>query len=150
MFEQENKELLKLASINKDASEFYETAQEEAKSEFMKSTFENLERLHSDVTKTLEGRILANGGEADSDETITGQMKELLGVLMTKISDDVDETLVTHLEEAEDRCLHSMQDAIENESVSPDTKTILQNELSVLRKSHDYMKALKEDIKAAA
>lgn len=150
MFEQENKELLKLASINKDASEFYETAQDEVESDGMKSAFSDLEKLHEDVANALQSRILANGGDAEADETISGQMRELFAVLMTKISNDVDETLVTHLEEAEDRCLHSMQDAIESPSVSPETKMILQNELSVLRKSHDYMKALKDDMKAAA
>ncbi len=150
MFEQENKELLKLASINKDAREFYETAQEETKSSSMKSTFGDLEMLHADIAARLQSCVMANGGDPDADETVVGQMREMFAVLMTKISNDVDETLVTHLEEAEDRCLHSMQDAIQSPNVSPDTKIILQGELTALSKSHDYMKALKDDLKSAA
>ncbi len=147
---EENKELLKLISINKDACEFYDSAQEETKADDMKSTFKHLEKLHGDVVTAIESRVRANGGEADADETITGQVKEFFGVLMSKISNDVDETLVSHLEEAEDRCLHSVQDAIASKNISPETKAFLENQYIALRQSHDYMKALKDQMKRAA
>jgi hypothetical protein len=38
---------------------------------------------------------------------------------------------------------------MKEDDIAPATKTVLGNELSALQKSHDYMKALKESLKAA-
>lgn len=145
----ENQELHKLVSINKDACEFYDSAAEEAESPEIKQTFRKLEDLHQGVITNLVGQIRANGGKPDVDETFAGKTSQFWGELMAKVSNDVDETLVKHLEEAEDRCLHSMQDAMKDEDIRPETKATLQKELQTLQKTHDYMKALKDAMKAA-
>ncbi len=149
MYKKENKELSKLININQDACEFYGSAQKKAKDPQLKMTFGNLENLHKGVIISLQNQVRNNGDKAKADETFTGQAQQLWGELMAKISNDVDESLVTHLEEAEDRCLHSMEDALESDDISPSTKTVLRKELNTLQKSHDYMKALKETLKAA-
>ena len=145
----ENNELHKLVNINKDACSFYESAAKEVQSAQIKQSFRKLEELHRDVMTNIQSRIRANGGKAEADETIIGKTHQFWGELMAKVSNDADETLVKHLEEAEDRCLHSMQDAIKDDDVGPETKLALQNELQTLRKTHDYMKALKDAMKAA-
>ncbi len=150
MFTQENKELAKLININKDASEFYEEARDQVESAHLKETFLQLEHLHKDVYKKIQGQVRANGGDPEAEETLIGKTREIFGVLISKISTKPDVTLVSHLEEAEDRCLNSMKDAVANDSVLPETKTMLHQELSALQKSHDYMKALKETMKDAA
>ena len=109
MTSQENKEIAKLININEDAAEFYESAQEQAKSADIKSTFANLETLHKSVIISLQNIVRMNGGKPEAEETFVGQAQQFWGELMASISNDVDETLVTHLEEAEDRCLHSIQ-----------------------------------------
>lgn len=149
MSNKENKELSKLININEDACEFYESAQKQAEDSQLKATFGNLENMHKSVIISLKNCVRANGGDPEAEETLAGQAQQFWGELMAKISNDVDETLVTHLEEAEDRCLHSIQDAIQSDDVGTSTKAALQNELSALQKSHDYMKALKDRMKAA-
>ena len=149
MSNQENSELGKLININEDACEFYESAQEKVEDPQLKATFGNLENLHKGVIHNLQNRVRANGGDPDAQETLAGQVQQFWGELMAKISNDVDETFVTYLEEAEDRCLHSIQDAIKSDEISVATKSALQSEASALRKSHDYMKALKDTMKAA-
>lgn len=145
----ENNELNKLVCINKDACEFYKNASGEAESAEIKQTFRKLESLHSDVVSNLQSYIRQNGGKPEVEETLVGKTTQFWAELMAKVSNDVDETLVKHLEAAEDRCLHSMQDAIKDDDIRPETKTALQNELQTLRKTHDYMKALKDAMKAA-
>lgn len=145
----ENNELHKLVNINKDACSFYESASKEAQNAEIKQNFRKLEELHQDVMVNIQSRIRSNGGQAQADETIIGKTYQFWAELMAKVSNDVDETLVKHLEEAEDRCLHSMQDAINDDDIRPETKLALQNELQTLRKTHDYMKALKDAMKAA-
>lgn len=145
----ENHELQKLANLNKDACEFYKNAANEVKSAEIKNTFSRLEDLHQQVMTNLQNQIRVNGGDANVSETMTGKAAQFWTELMTKVSNDVDETLVSHLEEAEDRCLHSMEDAMKDDDIRPATKAALQSEMQTLRKTHDYMKALKEAMKAA-
>ena len=149
MSNKENEELGKLININKDACDFYKSAQEKTKSGAFKRTFQDLESLHRSVIINLKECVRANGGNAEASDTFTGQATQFWGELMVNISNDVDETLVKHLEEAEDRCLHSIEEAIKEDDLTPATKTVLNNELSALQKSHDYMKALKDSLKAA-
>ena len=139
---------MKIANINEDAAEFYEDAAEKIEDPQMKTTFKNLESLHNSVKVTLESQVQSNGGDFEAYETFVGGMKQLFGEIEAKISNDKVSTFVKHLEEAEDRCLHSMQDAIDSDDIRETTKTMLSKELATLRKSHDYMKALKESLAA--
>ncbi len=145
----ENKELSKLININEDACEFYKYAQEKSENASFKRTFRDLESLHRSVIINLQECIRVNGGDPEADETLSGQARQMWGELMASISNDVDETLVSHLEEAEDRCLNSIEDTMKEEDLSAPTKTVLGNEHSALQKSHDYMKTLKDTLKAA-
>ncbi len=147
--EKENEELCKLININEDACEFYESAQEQAENPQIKTVFGNLENLHKNVIISLQQKVRSNGGDPEADETFAGKTAQFFGKIAAKISNDVDETLVKHLEEAEDRCLHSIQDAMKSSDVTPSTRALLQDEYASLRKSHDYMKSLKDQMKAA-
>ena len=149
MSNKETEELNKLININKDACDFYKSAQEKTKSDAFKRTFQDLESLHQSVIINLKECVRANGDKPEVNDTFTGQATQLWGELMANISNDIDETLVKHLEEAEDRCLHTIEDAINEDEIKAATKTVLSNELSTLKGSHDYMKALKEALKVA-
>ena len=143
------KEISKLININKDACEFYGSAQEKADDVELKAAFRDLEGLHQDVMTHLQQHVRKNGETVDPSETFVGQSQQFWGELMAKISNDVDESLVTHLEEAEDRCLHSMKETMESDDLPVETQMLLQTELKTLQRTHDYMKSLKEMMKAA-
>lgn len=147
--EKENKELRKLVNINKDACSFYNTACSEAESPLLKQTFRDLESLHNDVVINIQRHIYRNGGDPEAKETLAGQASRFWTEMVAKIGNDVDETLVKHLEEAEDRCLHSLEKALQDNDIRPATKTLLQDELDALQKSHDHMKSLKDRAIAA-
>ena len=144
-----NKELQKLANINEDACEFYEEAQKKTTSSGLQITFGNLENLHKSVVTNLHTYLRSNNEEPNTDETFEGEVREFWGKLMTFISNDIDATLITHLEEAEDRCLHKIEDIMNDDDTPARIKTLLQDEFEVLQKSHDYMKDLKDTVKAA-
>ena len=149
MLPHEAKEISNIININEDAVEFYNSAQEKAEDPHLKSTFANLESLHNSVVINLTSHLRAEGHEAEPKETFTGQAYQFWASLVASISNDIDETLVTQLEEAEDRCLHSIQDAFTSDNITPVSKSALQTEFVALKKSHDYMKALKDAMKAA-
>ena len=144
------KEIGKLINLNTDAAEFYDSAKEKAASPQIQTTFANLKALHNNVIINLENILRQKGENPDTDETIAGQFQQFWGEMMAKVSNDVDETFVKHLEEAEDRCIHTVKDIMDNDDVSPTTKRALRPELEKLQQSHDYMKALKDQIKQSA
>lgn len=147
--DKENKILGHLIDINKDACSFYESAIEKVENPRYQRSFSDLERLHEGVVIDLSRRLRENGAEVSQDGTMVGKATQFFGEIAAKISNDVDETLISRLEEAKDRCLHSMRDALDEGGIRPDTKAFLIEELSTLQKSHDFMKALKESVKAA-
>ena len=148
--EKENKLLNELAEENKNACSFYKDASNEVQHPILQHTFTNLEMLHSNVLKKVKGRIRGNGEAPDIDETIKGQIAKSWNGIKTKLSKNPDVMLVHDLEEAEDRCLDKVQSIMKNDNVSDLTKTLLESEYKKLRRSHDYMKDLKDQMQRAA
>lgn len=149
-YDKENKILAHLIDINQDASDFYNSALGRVRNSRLERSFSDLERLHSAVVSDLSRKIRENGGTTDADGTVVGKSARIFGELMSKVSNDADETLVTHLEEAEDRCLHTMREALDERDVQATTRALLIDELGTLQRSHDYMKALKDSMQQAA
>lgn len=145
-YDKENKILGTLIDINQDACEFYKSALDRVKNPRLERSFSDLQRLHSAVVMDLTQRIRENGGTPDIDGTIAGKTAKVFTEVMAKVSNDVDETLVDHLEEAEDRCLHSMREALDDRHMQTNTRALLVSELGSLQRSHDYMKALKDSM----
>lgn len=146
--DKENKVLNDLVDINRDASEFYKSALDKVKNPRLERSFSDLERLHSSVASDLSRQIRNNGGVAAEDGTFAGKTARVFGEMLAKVSNDADETLVSRLEEAEDRCLHSMREALDDKNIHAETRALLVSELGTLQRSHDYMKALKDSMKA--
>ncbi|MBU0859379.1 MAG: PA2169 family four-helix-bundle protein, partial [Alphaproteobacteria bacterium] len=142
-FDKETRTLSHLIDINHDACDFYNSAAEQAENPHLVTTFTHLEQLHRGVVRELRRCIAENGGKSDAHGSLTGSAAQFFGELAAKISNDTDETLIKHLEEAEDRCLHSLEEAL-SKDLRSDVKTLLRTEMETLRKTHDYMKALKD------
>lgn len=146
IYDKENKILENLADINQDACEFYKHALEKVHNPKLERSFSDLERLHSGVVSDLEKLIRANGGEPDRDGTLAGKTARIFSDILVAVSSDIDETLVGQLEEAEDRCLHSMREALDQKDMQGNTRAMLITELGTLQRSHDYMKSLKDSM----
>lgn len=147
----ESKELSKLIDVNEDACEFYDTACGKVSDRHLKSTFLNLKAVHKGIVVNLQTYLNSrpNTGDTAANQTMIGQAKQLWGEIAARIGSHTDEIFVTHLEEAEDRCLHTMEDALESEDMNPDVKRFLGQELATLKEAHDYVKLLKQHIQAA-
>lgn len=150
MAKEDSKKFQELININEDACEFYESAAELAEHDPIKSTFSNLEGVHKGIVINLQNYIRATDNVPEAKETFAGQAAQIWGELMAHMSSDVDDTLVKHLEEAEDRCLHSMQDALDSDDLSDSARFFLKSEIDSLYKSHDLMRALKNQTHATA
>jgi|TARA_R110002126_G_scaffold279836_1_gene426889 hypothetical protein len=61
---------------------------------------------------------------------------------LASVSNDKDATFIEHLEEAEDRCLNKVQE------IMSDAVRMLDSEYEALKKSHEYMRRLKAQMKS--
>lgn len=141
------KEVAKLIDINKDACTFYKEAKDKVETNGLQNKFQELCDLHSGVVNKLQSELMAKGAnqkDVEASETVAGKANRYFGELLAALTPDADEKFIARLEEAEDRCLHSMQDAVTNPDISTDIKPCLRGQLVDLQKSHDYMKSLKE------
>ena len=153
MPKQDIKEIKNLININEDAVEFYKDASEQSNDPQFKTTFKSLESLHNSVVVNLQEYATLIGAETEAveaDETLQGLGMQFVGKMIADLSDKTNEALVSYLEEAEDRCLHQVQDIMEDDNITPATKSALKSEETALKKSHDYMKALKDHLSEAA
>lgn len=147
----EIKEVSNLIDINNDACEFYRKAEEKVHDQHLKSEFVGLRQLHSNVVSKLQKEVSVRNGDVDdieANETVTGMANRYFGELLAAVTPDSDARFISRLEEAEDRCLHSMEDVVKNTNISSELKTVLMNQYDELKKSHDHMRTLKK-IRAA-
>lgn len=152
MSSHENKELGKLIDINEDACAFYKSALQKTQSSQIKEAFQDLEIMHKEVVVDLQNYVRNNNADfeyTEAAQTMVGQAQKFWGELMANASREVDETLISHLQKAEERCFHSVEDVLDSEDISEPAKNLLQNQKSVLQKSHGYIQSLKESVKAA-
>ncbi len=144
-----NKEICKIININEDACNFYKAAQMETKDLTVMDIFKKYEETHGEVVTELQSYVRQNGGEPEADPTIAGMVQQVWGEVKAKISNDVDESLIASLEEAEDRCIHSIKDAIKDDNIPAEARVVLKKQEATLQKAHDYMKIMKDNVKAA-
>jgi len=145
-FKAELKEVNKLIDINKDACQFYNEAKDKVSTPNLTSKFADLCQLHKGIVSTLQSELITRGAtqeDVEASETVVGKANKVFGEIMAKMSSEPEAKLISRLEEAEDRCLHSMEDAIKSNDVTTELKTVLKQQLEELRKSHDHMKSLK-------
>src|ERR1035437_2602132 len=101
-----------LASINRDACDFYLQAAGRIQDAYLERTFKNLEVIHEKVAGDLLEKIGSRDSGRVVDGTVSGKLDQFFTGLFASVSSDMDKTFVVNLEEAETRCLHDMQDAV--------------------------------------
>jgi uncharacterized protein (TIGR02284 family) len=145
------KELQNLINICEDAREFYTDAIAQTNDPEMKQLFRNMADIRKGVIVDLRTYMRQNDMDIEEpSETFGGKVNKFLGENIAKWSDNTDNALIAYLEEAEDRCLHSFQDVSNDNDMPADTRAIVSRELETLKKTHDYMRELKQAMKSAA
>jgi len=145
------KEIQNLINICEDAREFYTDAIDQTNDPEMKQLFRNMADIRKGVIVDLRTHMRQKDMDIEEpSETFGGQVNKFLGENIAKWSDNTDNALITYLEEAEDRCLHSFKDVSNDNDMPVETRAVVSQKLETMQKTHDYMKELKEAVKAAA
>lgn len=139
------KKLDNAINYNKDAIAFYNKAKEDVVDPDLSHTFDRLAKIHESVLTRLDVLLhKAQPSSGKARETLVGASNRLFGKLLARFSKNPDEMLIKRLEDAEDRCLESLKELLEEKSMTDDTRTILRTEYEKIQATHTQMRAVKK------
>ena len=147
----EIKALKELMDLNNDATSFYAKAQEKVKDKSLQETLREFELLHKQAMLNFKEQLEATSSDQEThkpEETVNGQANKMFTQVLTEFQDKPDDRFVQQLEEAEDRCLNRLEEAMKTPEITESTKKVMEDEMARMRKSHDTMKSLKDKIAA--
>lgn len=137
-----------LVDVCEDAREYYQKASDQAEDPRIKMTMKNMAAVRETIISDLKARIISMGGTPDEQGTAQGKTAQFFGQLKASIA-NTDETLVSELEEAEDKSLEEFHSAMAK-NLPEETRSFIEKQTALLRKTHDHMKELKDCMKDAA
>jgi len=95
------------------------------------------------VVTQLQSEVRRLGGEPEDDGTVLASMHRSFLDLKSAVTGRDDKAIVNEVERGEDQILHKFQAALEDETLSPETRNAIQNAFGSVRTGHDQMRDLK-------
>lgn len=135
--------LQEIIQIARDGAKFYDDARNEVKNPQLKETFARMAGHKRDLITALGGRLEMIGEEVPNSGTFAGSLQKSYADIRAALSANEEKVYVAQLEEAEDRLMHHVEDAIKD-ATNPEIKSQLQAHLPAVRACHDEMRALKQ------
>ncbi len=143
-----NTDLLKeIVETARDGANFYDSAQEKVKNQRLRAIFARMSAAKRELITGLSDYLAQTGERPPENGTLLGSLRKHYAELLATLAADDDHVYVAQLEEAEDRLLDQIQQAIEH---ARDTavRVQLQAYLPKVREWHDEMRDLKEHLAA--
>lgn len=140
--------LNELIEVLNDGVSFYEDASKSVDNPSYKTLFSRMASTKRSISADLKAQVALHGEKPAEGGTIAGSLRKGYTDLRASMSKHGDETYIAQLEETEDRILHAFQDALTS-SDRAEVRQIAQNYLPDVRRMHDEMRALKQQVKAA-
>lgn len=138
-----------LIDICEDAREFYTDAETKTSDPEMKKLCRQMADIRKGVIVDLRAYARQNDIDIDEpSETLSGRINKFVGEQVAEWSDKTDEALIVYLEEAEDRSLETFEKAANDNDLPATARQLVTSELATLRQTHDFMKELKDAVKA--
>jgi uncharacterized protein (TIGR02284 family) len=143
-----NTDLLKdIVETARDGADFYEGAQRKVNNPRLKAIFGRMSAAKRELITGLSDHLAHEGEAAPTGGTLFGSFRRLYAEVLATLASDDDHVYVAQLEEAENRLLDQIQQAI-GEASATDVRVQLQAYLPKVRACHDEMRDLKEHLAA--
>lgn len=140
---QEQKIINDIIAVNLDACSFYRDVAEKMTLPVAESVFHNLERIHTGIVEGLGLAAYRDGHPAsidlDMDRGHSAFPRDEHGFSLV----DVDCHLVDAVENAENRCIDILTEAIHSDDVSSDIKMHMLEAATMLNDRHEHIHRLK-------
>lgn len=138
-----------LAQICCDGEAFYREAAEKMQNPDLRQAVQEVGRIRGALCRDFAAYLRAQGENPSGSGTIYGALHKLYADLRAQFSADGDRIYVTELEEAEDRLLHAMEEAILTLEPS-EARAVLRQYMPAARAAHERMRILKHDLQSSA
>ena len=144
-----NLELLQdVMQIAVDGRDFYRSASAAVDIPFLKNHFAQMADTKDRLLTDLSGHITARGEEPVFSGTLVGGLRRAYADVLARLSQKpASYTYAAQLEEAEDRLLRQLDEALQ-ETDSMAVRAVLLEALPRLRQSHDQIKQLRDSLAA--
>lgn len=140
--------LNELIEVLNDGVKFYDEAANSTENSGYKALFQRMASTKRAITADLKAEVAYHGEKPADGGTVAGSLRKTYTDLAASMSKHPDARYIGQLEETEDRILHSFQNAL-TKSERAEVRQIAQNYLPDIRRMHDEMRSLKQQVKAA-
>lgn len=141
-------DLNELIEVLNDGVKFYDDAAAATRNPTYRDLFQRMASTKRSIATDLKSEVSLHGEKPADGGTVGGALRKAYTDIAAKMSSDPDEKYIVQLEEQEDTILESFQDAL-TRSERAEVRQIAQNYLPDVRRMHDEMLALKQQVKAA-
>lgn len=131
-----------LAQICCDGEKFYRDAAEKMQASELRETVTAVGRVRGDLCRDFASLLAAHGEQPTGEGTLYGWMHKLYADFRARLSGNPDEIYVDELEEAEDRLLHALEEAMLTVE-PPAAREVLRRYMPAVRDAHQRMRELK-------
>jgi len=149
VIENSNEVLNDLVRINNDRIEGYTKAQKESEDNTpdLISTFQSMVRQSEECVADLTSLITKNGGTVAEGSTFAGKIYRVWMDLRVTFSADDKKNILASCEFGEDAAQKAYKTALEETDLTDDARTLISNQKSMLRNSHDLIKRWRDQQK---
>jgi uncharacterized protein (TIGR02284 family) len=141
--------LQEVAEICCDGNAFYGAAAEKMQDPGLRRAVQEVGRIRGALCHDIHVRLREKGWQLGGTGTFYGTLHRLYADLRAHFAEDGDRIYVAELEEAEDRLLHSLEEAIL--TVEPaEARAVLRQYMPAARAAHERMRALKQGLASVA
>ena len=134
--------LQSLLQICRDGIAFYRDASSKVRDVEAREIFGQMIQVRQRLIDEFGELLLERGEYVPEGKTLAGSMRQMYTDISACLGDNADGIYVSELEEAEDRLLHSIEDAVFS-SESPEVVMAVRRFLPVARDAHEKMRSLK-------
>lgn len=139
---QQDTQLLKeIIAVAQDGADFYDQAQDRVRDPSLRRLFGRMAGAKRELISSLAGDLRSMGAEPPRDGTALGALRETYARLRASLTRDDAKVYTDQLEEAEDRLLAHMREALRK--ADPQVRSQLEMHLPEVQACHDEMRNLK-------
>lgn len=115
----------------------------------LKAMFENLSNDRTQAVETLRARVRDLGGTPEDDGTVLAAAHRKFVDLKAMVTGRDDKAIINEVERGEDHIKAKFEDAMKDDEISSDTRTVITQAYGSVRTGHDRMRDLKHSMEAA-
>ena len=138
-----------LIATTLDSVDGYTTAADDAESGRFAEIFRSRAGERRTVVGSLQAEVVRLGGNAEDDGTLLAGAHRAFLNLKAAVTGQDDQAIVNEVERGEDHIKAKFEDALEDTTLSPDVKAVIQQAYGPVRSGHDQMRDLKHSLASA-